>query len=571
MENHRWIIQEKPESFKVQMLAQKLNSMPLPLAEILVRRNIETFDAAKNFFRPSLEKLHSPFLMKGMEEAVNRILRLEGTKEKVLIYGDYDVDGTTSVALVCSFFRHLDIQFDYYIPDRYSEGYGVSQKGVEYAFDNGYSLIIALDCGIKAHEKVDWANSKNIDFIICDHHTPAETLPNALAVLDPKRQDCLYPFKELSGCGIGFKLCQAIAKKKELPPALVYELLDLTAISIACDIVPMVGENRILAFHGLQLIQESPRSGIKTLFPDDFNNEITISDLVFIVGPRINAAGRIKHGKHAVALLLASEEEADDLGVGLEEHNTNRKALDKDITAEALSMIADDESLKEAKSTVVFSEHWHKGVVGIVASRLTETYYRPTVVLTEHDGQVGGSVRSVKGFDVYQALLKCQDHLIQFGGHKYAAGLTIEKSKINAFRNKFEEAVRELILPEQLIPCIEIDAEMKLGEITPKFYRLLQQMAPFGPGNKKPVFISKAVMNAGYSKLVGTDKKHLKLMVQQGDHKLEGIGFNQAEWFDQWCEGLPFDLVYTIEENTWRGVFKLQLNVKAMRLSKDAQ
>ena len=567
MQEHRWIIQQKAHPLKVKKLSQELNNIPLTIAEVLVQRGIESFQQAKDFFRPDLSDLHNPFLMKGMEEAVQRILWAEKNNEKILVYGDYDVDGTTAVALMCSFLKHLSVDFDFYIPDRYSEGYGVSQAGVEFAHKEDFHLIIALDCGIKAHERVSWAKERNVDFIICDHHTPSASLPDAVAVLDPKRADCLYPFKELSGCGIGFKLCQALAKKKNLSESLVYDLLDLAAISIACDIVPIVGENRILAFHGLQALQESPRPGIKVLFPENFEQTITISDLVFIVGPRINAAGRIKHGRHAVELLLCQEEEAENLGEGLEEHNSNRKNLDRDITAEALQIIEEDELLKKAKSTVVFKENWHKGVIGIVASRLIESFYRPTVVLTEHDGKVSGSVRSVKGFDVYQALLKCENELIQFGGHKYAAGLTIEKTKIDAFRNRFEEVVSETILPEQLIPQLEIDAEVELQEINPKFYRILSQMAPFGPGNKKPVFISRSVTDDGKSKIVGSDKKHLKLSLNQNGFSIDAIAFNQAEYFEKIKSGEPFDIAYTIEENSWRGVFKLQLNVKAMKLT----
>lgn len=566
MQHLRWKHQKEVHPLTIQKLIQTSRDWPVSLIKVLINRGVDSSEAAREFFKPSLNHLHSPFLMKGMEEAVRRILQAEANGQKILIYGDYDVDGTTSVALMCSFFKHLSVEFDFYIPDRYTEGYGVSQQGVEWAAKENFSLIIALDCGVKAHQPIEWAKKNGVDFIVCDHHTPAATLPNAVAVLDPKREDCLYPYKELSGCGIGFKLCQAIARKKQWEDEKWRNLLDLVAISIACDIVPITGENRILCSFGLEQINSEPRPGVKVLFAQK-EGILKVSDLVFTAGPRINAAGRIKHGKHAVELLLSTEETAKMFGDEIEDHNKNRKELDKDITADALALIEGNQQLKKAKSTVVFSESWHKGVIGIVASRLIEKYYRPTVVLTEFEGKISGSVRSVKGFDVYQALEQCKDELIQFGGHKYAAGLTIEKSKIPSFTEKFEETVAKSILPEQMVPTLEIDGIIELHEINGKFVQRLNRMEPFGPGNRTPVFETRQVTVEGSLRMIGADKTHAKFKVTDGNHSIDAIAFNQAHFFENWQEGELFTIAYSIEQNYWRGNVTTQLNIRDIKFT----
>ena len=561
----RWTVQSADET-KVAALHESLRVHPA-LCRLLVLRGIETYEEAKAFFRPSLDSLHDPFLMKGMANAINRITEAIASGEKILIYGDYDVDGTTSVAVVFSFFRTIYPNLDYYIPNRYTEGYGISTKGIDFAAENNFSLIIALDCGIKSNDKVDYAHSKGVDFIICDHHTPGDEPPAAIAVLDPKQADCPYPYKELSGCGIGFKLIQAFAQQQGIPKEKVFQYLDLVCVSIASDIVPITGENRTLAYHGMNKLNTSPCRGLRALMGvASLEKKLDISDIVFIVGPRINAAGRIDDGKHAVKLLICEEDDmaSDDNADVLQQFNKDRKELDKTITEHALDMIATDEAMISRKSTVLYDEHWHKGVIGIVASRLIENYYRPTIVLTLSDGKVTGSGRSVKGFDLYEAIYECREHLIQFGGHKFAAGLTMLPEKVQDFSDAFEKIVAERITPDQLVPEIEIDAEISLDEINPKFYSIIQQMAPFGPGNMKPVFLSKHLRDSKWSKLL--KEEHIKFSikrVQKGD-TIDGIGLGYK--FNMVKDDL-FDICYQIEENEWNDKVSLQMVVKDVRIS----
>ncbi|RZA03792.1 MAG: single-stranded-DNA-specific exonuclease RecJ [Sphingobacteriaceae bacterium] len=565
--NKRWSIRETADDTVVNNLAGVLN-IDTVLSALLVHRGITTYEEARYFFRPDYRHLHDPFLMADMEKAILRIEEAIAKGEKVLIYGDYDVDGTTAVALVYSFFKNHHANMEYYIPDRYTEGYGISTQGIDYAAQHGFSLIIALDCGIKSVDKIAYANTKNIDFIICDHHTPGDELPAAVAVLDPKRKDCEYPYKELSGCGIGFKLAQAYAEKNDIPFEEVSIYFDLAAVSIACDIVPITGENRILAYYGLQKINTNPCIGIKKLMEvAGRTGNFTISDIVFLLGPRINAAGRIDDAKHAVELLIAcTEEAANEKGELINIKNTERKGHDLQITDEALSMIGSDDILIGRKSTVVYNENWHKGVIGIVASRLTEKYYRPTIVLTRSNSHVAGSARSVLGYDLYEALCGCSDLLIQFGGHKYAAGLTMHPENVPAFIDKFEEVVSATITEEQLIQQITIDAEISLSQIEPKFFRVLNQFAPFGPENMLPVFITKNVYVSGNAGLVGG--KHLKMAVMQpGSSAFECIAFNHSEYLEKIKKDIPFDICYTIEENIWKERRTIQLNIKGIRFS----
>jgi single-stranded-DNA-specific exonuclease len=565
--NKRWTIREVPDAAMVNNLAGILNIDPI-LSTLLIHRGINTFDEARHFFRPDALLLHDPFLMQDMEKAILRIEAAIQSHEKVLIYGDYDVDGTTAVAVVYSFFKKHHIHIEYYIPDRYKEGYGISTQGIDYAAENGFTLIIALDCGIKSVDKIAYANEKGVDFIICDHHTPGSELPDAVAVLDPKRLDCSYPYKELSGCGIGLKLVQAYAEKNDIPFEAVSRYFDLAAISIACDIVPITGENRILAFYGLQKINTDPCIGIKKLMEvAGRTTNYTISDIVFLLGPRINAAGRIDDAKHAVELLIAcTDEEAQIKGDLINIKNTERKGHDVKITDEALSMIGNDEILIGRKSTVVYNEEWHKGVIGIVASRLTEKYYRPTVVLTRSNGHVAGSARSVLGYDLYEALCGCSDLLIQFGGHKYAAGLTMHPENVDKFIDRFEEVVSASITAEQLIQQIQIDAELRLSQIESKFFRILNQFAPFGPENMSPVFLTKNVYVSGNAGLVGSN--HIKMMVMQEDSSpFECIAFNHGEYLEKIKKDVRFDICYTIEENIWKERRSIQLNIKGIRFS----
>lgn len=563
----RWVVKEPGNAEKVQHLAEKLGVDEV-LANLLVQRGIDSFEEAKHFFRPQLTDLHDPLLMKDMDKALERLDQALNSNEKILIYGDYDVDGTTAVSLVYHFLSELHEELDYYIPDRYLEGYGVSLQGIDYAEEEGCSLIIALDCGIKANAQVEYAAKKGIEFIICDHHKPGAHLPNAQAVLDPKREDCEYPYDELSGCGIGFKLMQALAEKRGLPFNKLESLLDLLVISIASDIVPITGENRVLAYYGLQRLNSEPRQGIQTLIGNSKKKDkFSITDIVFQLGPRINAAGRIGSGRNAVQLLLAEDAEmAQGVGQKIEMHNQERKDLDREICEQALELLEEKPEWMGRKSCVLYKDDWHKGVIGIVASRVIEKHYRPTIILTKSNGTVTGSARSVKEFDIYTALEQCSDLLEQFGGHKYAAGLTLKEENIHAFRERFEEVVAASISEEQLVPKVTIDCSLDLHEITPKFYRVLKQLGPFGPGNMRPVFISEQVTDTGWGRIVG--ESHLKLNVRQSNGngtKFPVIAFGQGEHGDSVLNSQPFDLAYTIEENEWNGKRELQLSAKDLR------
>ncbi|MBA3900353.1 MAG: single-stranded-DNA-specific exonuclease RecJ [Bacteroidetes bacterium] len=565
----RWVIKEKGEPGLVKQLMDGLN-INEKLAQLLLQRDVKSFEDAKSFFRPELEDLHDPFLMKDMGKAIERLELAIQNGERIMVYGDYDVDGTTAVALMYSFIKELHENVDYYIPDRYLEGYGISFAGIDYAKETGVTLIVALDCGIKSNDKIDYANERGIDFIICDHHLPGETIPEAVAVLDPKRTDCTYPFKELCGCGIGFKLAQAYSQKNNIPFENLHKYLDLAVISIASDVVPIVDENRILAYYGLEQVNTKPRPGVKSLLEfHKVKHAMNISNLVFVVGPRINAAGRISSGKKAVEMLISeSMELAAVTGKLINEDNDKRKGIDKTITAEALEMIGSDEALINKKTTVLFHESWHKGVVGIVASRLTDTYYRPTILLAESNGKATGSARSVQDFDVYHAIEQCSELLEQFGGHKYAAGLTIKKENIEAFSNKFEKIVSGLITEEMLIKPIDIDLEVDFAELTDKFYRIMKQMSPFGPGNMNPVFVTRGVKNKWPARLMKED--HLRLeLIQPGNPNFifSAIGFNMKNLFDMVSTGQPFDVCYSIEENHYNGKTTLQLNLKDIRIN----
>tara|TARA_B100000767_G_C19767013_1_gene538071 strand:- start:1277 stop:2962 length:1686 start_codon:yes stop_codon:yes gene_type:complete len=560
----RWYLKEKDEQDQIEKLANDL-SVENTIAKILFNRNITTYNKAKKFFRPSLEDLHDPFLMKDMHLAVKRIESAIINNENILVFGDYDVDGTTAVSLVSSYLKSIYTNVSTYIPDRYEEGYGVSYKGIEFADDNNFSLIIALDCGTKAIEKVAYAKQRNIDFIICDHHKPGIEIPRAIAVLNPKREDCSYPFDELCGCGVGFKLIQALGKSRKQTINDLVPYLDLVATAIAADIVPMNGENRTLAYFGLEVINSNPRNGIKAIIQQVKKQRLTITDVVFIIAPRINAAGRIKHGNYAVELLTEMDlESANKFAAAIEIFNTERKELDKKITNEALIQIIDNKEEKQFTS-VVFKENWHKGVIGIVASRLIETYYRPTLVFTKSGDKLAASARSVKGFDIYNALDKCEEFIEQFGGHKYAAGLTLLPENYENFKNKFENIVETTISRDLLTPEIMIDAEIDLSEITPKFYRIIEQMGPFGPQNSKPTFKTSSVRDNGYGKQVGADKTHLKLNLISGTDKktYNAIGFNLGNKISTIQN--DFDIVYALDENEWNGVKSIQLLIKDLQ------
>ena len=565
--NKRWAIRDDADHELVKSLAAALKIDPV-LSRLLVHRGIAGYEEAHLFFRPDDRHLHDPFLMADMEKAILRIEAAIAANEKILVYGDYDVDGTTSVSVVYSFLKKYHSLIEYYIPDRYLEGYGISTKGIDYAADNNFTLMIALDCGIKSVDKIAYASNRGVDFIVCDHHLPGAELPAAVAVLDPKRADCEYPYKELSGCGIGFKLVQAFARKNNIPFEEVARYLDLVAISIGSDIVHITGENRVLAHMGLQKINTDPCLGVKTLMDvAGKSSNYSISDVVFLLGPRINAAGRMDDAKLAVALLISTDEaEARAIAEAINEKNTERKGHDLSITDEALAIIDNDEALVNRKSTVVFNERWHKGVIGIVASRLTEKYYRPTIVLTRSNGHVAGSARSVLGYDLYEALCGCSDLLIQFGGHKFAAGLTLHPENIAAFADRFEEVVSATIKPEQLVQQIVIESELHLSQIEPKFFRILNMFAPFGPENMAPVFLSRNVYVSGMAGLVGGS--HVKMtVIQQGSPGFESIAFGQGEYVDQIKKDVPFDICYTIEENTWREKRSIQLNIKGIRFN----
>lgn len=589
-----WILNKVVDKQVVKDLSNALG-IDENLATLLVQRDITNYDDAKDFFRPSLTHLHDPFLMKDMDKAVERVKKAYDNGEKILIYGDYDVDGTTAVALIYTYLKNFinKKKIEFYIPDRYDEGYGISYKGIDYAAENGFNLVIVLDCGIKAVEKIEYANERNIDFIICDHHRPGDEIPNAVAVLDSKRADCEYPYKELSGCGVGFKLITALSMRLERPIEEVYELLDLVAVSIAADIVPITGENRVLAYYGLQLINKNPRPGIEAVLshanvhrleeepssdsdhPQNvLNKEVTISDLVFMIGPRINATGRLEKASDSVRLLIAERKEhAEKLAQGINDLNVKRREFDNKITEEALLMIQQDEKLLQSKSTVIFNENWHKGVIGIVASRLTDTYYRPTIVLTRSNNLITGSARSIKNFDIYDAIDNCSDLLEHFGGHKYAAGLSLKPENLEEFARRFEEYVAEHIEDEELIPELNVDLEINFSDITPKFVRVLKQFAPFGPGNMAPVFLSKDVIDTGFSRSVG-DKKHLKLTItQQQSPELvfAGIAFQKGKYYQRVHAKEPFSICYCIEKNFWQGKTNLQLNVKDLKFSDETE
>lgn len=578
----RWVLKINPDNEVVEQLSQSL-SINKNLLKLLVQRRVTTYDDAKTFFRPKLENLHDPFLMKDMDKAVDRVILAMDKGEKILIYGDYDVDGTTAVSLVYSFLKDIYKKMGFYIPDRYSEGYGVSYKGIDYAVENDYKLMITLDCGIKAVAKVAYAKEKGLDIIIGDHHRPGDEIPPAVAVLDPKQSDCNYPFKDLSGCGVGFKLAQAIGIKKGMKKERAFASLDLVAISIAADIVPISGENRILAYYGLKQLNKNPRVGVQSLLKsagvDEQNNfgiegfftrEITISDIVFLLGPRINAAGRIESATDSVKLLISNNlVYAEKLGKQINELNTTRRDLDTNITQEAIEILNTEIIVNNMKSTVVYREHWHKGVIGIVASRLIEAYYRPTIVLTKSDGLITGSARSIKNFDIYDAI-DASSHLLEhFGGHTYAAGLALKPENLDQFIKEFEAYACDKLTEEMLIPEIEIDGELYVGDISSKFYRILRQFAPFGPGNMAPVFVTKNVIDTGHAKVVGKGEvKHLKFSVVHPDrtgNPIPAIGFNMGIHLEKVQQGMPFSICYHIDENTWLGTTTLQLRILDMK------
>jgi len=559
----RWNILIADEE-KVKDLHQSLKVHPV-LCKIFVKRGIETFEQAKKFFRPELTELHSPWLMKDMEKAVARIITAINDDEKILVFGDYDVDGTTSVASMFQFLKKLHSNLDFYIPHRYREGYGVSKAGIDFAKENGFTLIISLDCGIKSADLIAYAKELGIDFIVCDHHLPDDILPPAVAILNPKQKDCNYPYKELCGCGVGFKLMTALAEKMNLPPASAFEYLDLLATAIAADIVPMTGENRVLAFHGLIKANKNPNYGIKALAKlSGIQHELHITNLVFMIAPRVNAAGRMDDAKKAVQLFIAdSEEEALQYAELLHNDNIERKEADKNITQEALTLISEKTDWINRKSTVVFQPHWHKGVVGIVASRVIEQYYRPTVVLTQSGEYAAGSARSVPGFNLYEAIHACREHLLGYGGHFAAAGMTMELNQVDAFREKFEEVVSSTIPPELLIPEIIIDAEITLKDIKQSFYDIICQMEPFGPENLRPVFVVKKVTDSGWSKIV--KEQHIRFSIKQDNMTITGIGFGMADKFRLLEQ--PVDIVFTIDMNEWNGERSLQLMVIDFRFS----
>jgi single-stranded-DNA-specific exonuclease len=570
---NKWIYNKlsKKESENQDQLAEELSINPI-LAQLLIQREIFSFEEARNFFRPDLANLHDPFLMMDMDKAVNRLTRSMQKNERILIYGDYDVDGTTSVSLVYKFLKQYYTNLDFYIPDRYNEGYGISKQGIDYAAQNGFKLIIALDCGIKSIEKVEYALNLGVDFIICDHHTPDVTLPPAAAVLDPKRVDCNYPYKHLSGCGVGFKLMQAFAITNNIEFSELSPLLDLLALSIASDIVPITGENRVLAYYGLKQINTNPSVGLKAILDvcGLKGKEITISDIVFKIGPRINASGRMKLASEAVQLLVATDHSfAKEKSETINLYNNDRKDLDKHITDEAIAMIKYDEKYSARKSIVVNKNDWHKGVIGIVASRLTEEFYKPSIVLANANGIASGSARSVAGFDIYKAIDSCRDLLETFGGHMYAAGLSMKEENIELFTERFEYYVSNHITEEQTFPRLEIDAVLEFKDITPKFFRVLKQFAPFGPGNMKPNFESKKVLDFGTSRLVGKDQEHLKLELvdASSENVINGIAFRMHAYNDHLKALHPLNICYTLEENTFNGNTSIQLMIKDIKIA----
>jgi single-stranded-DNA-specific exonuclease len=561
----RWTLKPKPEASKQAQLKEALQVDDV-VASLLLQRGIENYEDAKTFFRPSFSDLHNPFLMKDMDKAVERIETAILQNENILVFGDYDVDGTSSVALMSSYLKTKTANVATYIPDRYDEGYGISFKGIDFANDNDFSLIIALDCGVKAIDKVAYAKEKDIDFIICDHHRPGNELPQAIAILDPKRDDCQYPFKELCGCGVGFKLIQALASKEGKTAEELAEYLDLVATAICADIVPITGENRALAYFGLQVINSNPRPGIKAIINQVKKVELTITDVVFIVAPRINAAGRMKHGNYAVALLTETDFElAEEYAAEIEEFNTDRREADQQITVEALQQIEKNKE-QEGYTTVVYQDTWHKGVIGIVASRLIETYYRPTLVFTKSGDKLAASARSVSGFDVYNALEACSEHIEQFGGHKYAAGLTLKEENYEAFKQAFEDVVSNTIDKSLLIPEIKVDMQLDLHQVNDKLWRIIKQFSPFGPGNMTPIFMTDHLKDTGYGKCVGEDDKHLRITVtQSGKEKLVCIGFGLGDRLSLIKDKKPFKAVYSVDENHWQGKTSIQLKLRDIK------
>ncbi len=560
----RWIFKEPANPTIARFLQTELKVDEVT-AELLVQRGIDTYRKARSFFRPSLDQLHDPFLMKGMREAVIMLLDAIERKEPVLLYGDYDVDGTTSVAVLFSFLKRFQSPIGYYIPDRHTEGYGVSKKGIDWAVENGYRWMVTLDCGITAVEQVAYANAQGLKVIVSDHHLPSDTLPDAVAILNPKQIDCPYPFKELSGCGIGFKLAQAITEHLNLSSEPLYSLLDLLAVSIASDIVPITGENRILSFHGLKKLNEHPCPGLAAIIEicNPQRKDLTISDIVFNIGPRINAAGRMGDAKKAVEVLLAQEKvDAFNQAKGIDTDNSSRRDVDNVITKEALLQAQESPGFADKKTTVVFGPHWHKGVIGIVASRLIEQFHRPTIVFSQADGKLTGSARTINGFNIYEALNACNEHILQFGGHKFAAGLTLKEGAYEAFVEMFERVVAESIREDQLSPRVDVDLKLKFAQISPQFFRRLSQFAPFGPGNMTPVFATESVFcEPGMARIVGENHLLLQLRQEQGP-SFQAIAFGMKNLHPAITKGLPFDIAYTIEENTWRGQTTLKLNIK---------
>jgi single-stranded-DNA-specific exonuclease len=565
----RWIVKEKGDSVVVKQLADAL-VVSESLANLMVQRNITTAAEADAFFLPSLNYLHDPFLMKDMNLAVDRISSAIKKNERILVYGDYDVDGTTAVAMMYSFLKGQYSNISYYIPDRYKEGYGVSFKGLDYAFEKNCKVVITLDCGIKAVEKVKYAHSKGLDVIICDHHYPGDEIPGALAVLDPKQPSCSYPYKELSGCGVGFKLIQAYARVHAIPFSEITHFLDLVAVSIASDIVPITGENRVMAYFGLRQLNDSPRTGLKEIIREsEVHKELSVEDVVFKIGPRINAAGRMETGGKAVELLISEDIKlAADISREINNFNTERRSVDRIITTEAMRMISEDQRNVNARTTVLYNPSWRKGVIGIVASRLIETYYRPTVILTESNGFATGSARSVQGYDLYQAIEACSDLLESFGGHMFAAGLTLKKENINLFKERFEKYVNSTITDDQLVPRVFIDSELAFSEINENFYKVMNKFQPFGPENMSPIFVSRNVFDSGAGRMVGSSGEHLKLDLCQestGTRTFPAIAFSQANHFEYIKGGNPFDICYSLEMNEFRGTRNLQLNIRDLK------
>ncbi len=564
-----WLIKQTASTEEIESLSADIN-VSKPVANLLLQRGVSNYQEAKDFFRPNLQNLYDPFLMQDMDKAVARIEQAVAAGEKVMVYGDYDVDGTTSVALLYSFLQDKIAQLTYYIPDRYSEGYGVSYKGIDRAKEIGCTLIIALDCGIKAVDKVAYATELGIEFVICDHHEPGETLPKAVAILDPKRSDCTYPFKELSACGVGFKLAQAYAEKNGIDLGNIMPLLDLVVVSIASDIVPIVDENRILAHYGLKRINAKPRIGLKAII--EISNlplgDIKINDIVFKIGPRINAAGRIELGLHSVDLLVSNDKQtAMEIAKKIDGDNTERREFDSSITKEAIARIESDASQQDKVTTVLYNPDWHKGVLGIVASRLIDHYYRPTIILTRSNGFITGSARSVHDFNLYQAIEACADLLENFGGHMYAAGLTLKEENFEAFRDRFEQVVQEQIQPENLIPKIDVDAEIHIQDISDKFLNVLEQFEPFGPGNMPPVFVTNNVFDTGYAQCVGADKEHLRMYIldKTSRYSYSAIAFGMGHLYEKVEGKKPFQLCYSLEKNNYKGKQSIQLKVRDIK------